>query len=98
LSTHRGHTLTPEDRLRARMIEMIMCDFAIDTAALARAYPAFPALVTHLCDRIATTFRHMVTWRGGWLHILPRGRPLTRMIAQICDAYDTAGARFSAAI
>ncbi len=97
-STHRGHALTPEDHLRARMIEMIMCDFAVDTAALVRAFPAGRALVADLCTRIATTFGHMVSYHDDWLHILPRARPLTRMIAQVCDAYDAAGARFSAAI
>jgi oxygen-independent coproporphyrinogen III oxidase len=97
-STHRGHALTPEDRLRARMIEMIMCDFAVDTAALARDFPGSAPLVADLCQRIAARFGHMVTHNGAWLFVLPDGRPLTRMIARVCDGYVATAARYSAAI
>lgn len=34
----RGHRHSDEDRLRARAIEMVMCDFRIDLAALRRDF------------------------------------------------------------
>jgi oxygen-independent coproporphyrinogen III oxidase len=97
-STHRGHALTPEDHLRARMIEMIMCDFAVDIATLARDFPDSRTIVADICDRIAVQFGDMVTYNRDGLLILPQARPLTRMIAQACDGYATTAARYSAAI
>ncbi len=98
LSTHRGHAMTREDHLRARMIEMIMCDFTLHTAALDRDFPENSALVADLCDRIAATFHPMVTRNADGLFIPPRARPLTRMIARVCDAHAATPARYSAAI
>lgn len=92
-STHRGHAMTAEDRLRARMIEMIMCDFAVDAAALARDFPERSALVADLCARIADRFGDKVTWNRTGLFIVPEARSMTRMIAQVCDGYaNTCGA------
>jgi len=34
LATARGYRLTPEDRLRAQVIERLMCDFRVDLASL----------------------------------------------------------------
>src|SRR5690606_5103223 len=38
LSTRRGHVFTGEDKLRARIIEALMCDFAVSRAELLREY------------------------------------------------------------
>jgi oxygen-independent coproporphyrinogen-3 oxidase len=35
IATEKGHRLSEEDRLRGRMIEMLLCDFRIDSARLA---------------------------------------------------------------
>jgi oxygen-independent coproporphyrinogen-3 oxidase len=96
-ATHRGHAMIGDDHLRARMIAMIMCNFAVDTAALSRDFPAGRGLVTELCRRITDRFGDMVGYQGAVLAIRPQGRPLTRMIAQVCDGY-AAAARYSAAI
>ncbi|MFX9585749.1 hypothetical protein ABTO36_19190, partial [Acinetobacter baumannii] len=34
LATLKGYALTPDDRLRAALIERIMCDFAVDVGAI----------------------------------------------------------------
>ena len=42
-STHRGHALSGEDLLRARIIEALMCDFRVSRAELLRDYDTTPA-------------------------------------------------------
>lgn len=93
----RGHVLTTEDKLYARAIEMLMCDFEIDGLELVRD---FGALATNLLPRerkALDAFPGMVEASLTGLKILPEGRPLTRMIAQFYDQYADTGAIYSKA-
>jgi oxygen-independent coproporphyrinogen-3 oxidase len=96
-STHRGHIFGGEDRLRARIIEALMCDFRVSRAELA-GFGIAMATVDAMLGRVAGEFAGMVTLDQDFLTILPQGRPLTRMIARGFDAYDTGKAQHSAAI
>jgi oxygen-independent coproporphyrinogen-3 oxidase len=97
-STHRGHVFTGEDRLRARIIEALMCDFRVSRAELA-GFGIDSAKVAAMLERVAQDFDGVVTLDAEYLTILPQGRPLTRMIARGFDAYDPQGkAQHSAAI
>jgi oxygen-independent coproporphyrinogen-3 oxidase len=98
LATHRGLALSPDDEVRGRMIEMLMCDMAADLAALRRQWPAHALTVDTLAEAIADRFGVLVDLRPGRLEIRPGGRPLTRLIARMCDANAQAPARYSAAI
>ena len=42
LATAKGYALTPDDRLRADLIERIMCDFAVDVGEVCRVHGASP--------------------------------------------------------
>jgi oxygen-independent coproporphyrinogen-3 oxidase len=97
-STHRGHAFADEDRLRARIIEALMCDFRVDRAELVQRYGYGPAHVDKLFRAATTGFEDMVHLRDGVLSIPLKGRPLTRMIARAFDAYDQTKAQHSAAI
>jgi len=97
LAGYRGHILTGEDRLRARAIEMLLCNFHLDMKALSVDFPAGAAALLATVQRIATDFGDLVVADDCGLTIQPKGRPLARIIAQRFDAYPLSGARFSKA-
>lgn len=93
----RGHRHTGEDRLRARAIEMMMCDFAIDRGALAREFgPAAEALDSLLAGMPAR-FAPFVEADDDGVRLSGPGRPLARIVARAIDAYDIAQATYSKA-
>lgn len=96
-STHRGHVFSDQDRLRGRIIEALMCDFAVDLREMEAGYGLDRARDMDLFRRAVMTFGDLVRLDEGRFEIIPEGRPLTRMIARVFDAYDT-GAKHSAAI
>ena len=96
-STRRGHVFTPEDRLRGRIIEAVMCDFRVSRDEL-RAMGAGADWLAARFAACAAAFPGMVEVTPAGLAIPDRARPLARMIARSFDAYDGAGARHSAAI
>ena len=96
-STHRGHVLTDQDRLRGRIIEALMCDFRVERAELGRfGIPA--AEVDAMLERVAGAFGGVVRLDDEALTIQPTARPLARVIARAFDAYDQMKAQHSAAI
>lgn len=98
LAGSRGHALDAEDRLRARAIEMLLCDFRLDLAALGQDGDRLGSDVL-AADVLAAgaRFGDLVEADAGGLSILPAGRPLTRIIASAFDRYLAAGGRFSRA-
>lgn len=98
-STARGHVFKGEDRLRGRMIEALMCDFAINRAELIADYGASPAQIDALFKTALQAFPGVLDCDETSLRIPAHARPLTRMIARVFDAYDPSDkARHSAAI
>jgi len=97
-STYRGHRFAGEDRLRARIIEALMCDFAVRRAELLERFDTSADRIEALFQKAAAEFAGMVELTAEGLSIPGRARPLTRMIARAFDAYDTARARHSPAV
>ena len=97
-ATHRGHAFKGEDLLRARIIEALMCDFRVSRAELLDTFAVTAARLDDLFRPVADTFGNMVTLDDGGLSIHEPGRPLTRMIARMFDAYDQSKAAHSGAI
>ncbi len=90
LPTVRGKAITEDDRLRADIIERLMCDFAVelDAPLLNQAWPQLAALhdqgIVHLRDdRVVVT---------------AEGRPFVRLVAAVFDAYLARAGRHSAAV
>jgi oxygen-independent coproporphyrinogen III oxidase len=88
--TVRGKAMTDDDRLRADIIERLMCDFAVevDSPLLNEAWPQLAALhdqgIVHLReDRVVVT---------------AEGRPFVRLVAAVFDAYLSRAGRHSAAV
>ncbi|NJM81291.1 MAG: oxygen-independent coproporphyrinogen III oxidase [Tabrizicola sp.] len=97
-STHRGHRFSGEDRLRARIIEALMCDFVVKRTELLQEFDVTPARIDALFAVAAETFGDMVRVTAEALAIPARARPLTRMIARAFDGYDQTKAKHSSAI
>ncbi|PJE29996.1 oxygen-independent coproporphyrinogen-3 oxidase [Pseudooceanicola antarcticus] len=97
LAGARGHVMTGDDLLRARAIEMIMCDFRLDRRALRAAFGKGAASLDPDLARIAARFGDFVTLDSDELRIRDAGRPLTRIIASAFDAHVPDGVRYSQA-
>ncbi len=96
LAGAKGHAFSAEDRLRARAIEMLMCDFRLDMAELRQGFGDLAAQIAPDIAEVAQRFEGFVAREGdGSLAIRPEGRPLTRMIASSFDAYVPEGVRYS---
>ncbi|NYS24451.1 oxygen-independent coproporphyrinogen III oxidase [Rhodobacteraceae bacterium 2376] len=86
-ATSRGHVFQGDDILRARIIEMLMCDFATDDAELITRYGATQAQLEAMYRPAVAHFDPFLKRGAGGLEIPLAGRPLTRMIAAAFDAY-----------
>jgi oxygen-independent coproporphyrinogen-3 oxidase len=88
----RGHALCEDDRLRGRLIERIMCDFAVDLAD----YGGWNAFAREQEGLRRLADDGLVAIDGGRLAVPVHARPFCRIVAQAFDAY--ACARHSAAV
>ena len=98
LASNRGHQFSQEDHMRGRMIEMLMCDFAIDFRALAAEFDTDAARFAGIAQGIGDAFPGMVSLSDSGLTIAPEAFPLARMIARYLDAYSVSPAGHSSAI
>ncbi len=98
LATKRGHAFSDDDRLRGRIIEVLMCHFAVDLAAVAAELGADPRIARAMASGIADAFPGVLSVDGDRIEIRREGRALTRMIARYFDAYEMAKSGHSPAI
>ena len=88
LATAKGLVLSDDDRLRAALIERLMCDFRVDVADICRRHgeptgtvaDAMPAL-----DRLAA--EGILRRDGAVVEMAPEARNLVRVAAAAFDAY-----------
>jgi len=97
-STSRGHVFSQDDRLRARLIEALMCDFRIDAAEITRDFGISPAALEAMLGAVAKHFEGHLSLDEKGLAIPVEARPLTRMIARHFDAYGMNAEGHSSAI
>ena len=97
-STVRGHAFTGLDKLRARMIEMLMCDFQVRTDELVDSFDTTRSDVHAMLQAANAEFENLLTVNDNGLFVPAEARPLTRMIARSFDAYDLSSAGHSSAI
>src|SRR6056300_455921 len=61
LATTRGHVFSGDDELRARAIEMLLCDFSLDLTSLAQEFPEQSlATIGGLIDDVQERFHEWV--------------------------------------
>lgn len=97
-ATHRGHAFQGEDLLRRRLIEALMCDFRIDSAEIMETFAVSAPRLAELYAPLRERFGDFVRIDADGLSIPPEGRPLTRMIAAMFDAYGMSKAGHSSAV
>ena len=94
----RGHAFEGEDRLRARVIEALMCDFRVDTAEIIARFGIARETLDALFAKVNASFDGLLRHNSEGLEIPLAMRPLTRLVAAGFDAYGMDAARHSAAI
>lgn len=98
LASKRGHGFTGEDLLRARAVEMLLCDFTIDLDALQSEGFAQVEPVAAQAALAASHFGALVRYADRRFSLAPEARPLARIVAQWFDAYEVASTAHSSAI
>lgn len=88
LPTVKGYALTPDDRLRADLIERIMCDFAVDVGQVCRAHGRNPKAFLATLTRLPTlAIDGLVRWDGDLLVIPAEARIFVRNVAAAFDGH-----------
>jgi oxygen-independent coproporphyrinogen-3 oxidase len=100
LATAKGYALTADDRLRADLIERIMCDFAVDVGEVCDAHGSTPQdLLTSIPKLRALESDGIIRLSGTLLQVPEDARFLLRTVASAFDAYlGTSGRPHSRAI
>ena len=87
LPVERGLELTGEDRLRADLIERIMCDLAVDADAVCAAHGASPALLATAFEELRRLQAEgLCRLDGSRVAVEPQAARLVRVVAGAFDA------------
>ncbi len=97
-SAAKGHVYRGEDRLRARMIEQVMCEFRIDAAEMVSRFGIEKGALLDMFKATDRQFNGLLLVSDDGLFVPPEARPLTRMIARSFDSYELSKAGHSSAI
>ncbi len=87
-ATSRGHAFSGNDRLQARIIEMLMCDFAVDLTKLSQEFGIAPGTLYPQFFTVARDYPGLIDLTSDRMVILPKAHALTRMIASRFDEYE----------
>jgi oxygen-independent coproporphyrinogen-3 oxidase len=94
LATAKGYALTADDRLRAALIERIMCDFSVDVAPICRAHGFSPeGLLGALPKLRRLESDGVIRLEGTMVSVAEDARFLVRSVASAFDAYLGASGR-----
>lgn len=94
LATAKGYALTPDDRLRADLIERVMCDFRVDVREMCSRHGAAPDSILKSIPRLQMLERDgIIRLNGGVLSVNDDTRFLVRSVASVFDAYLGASGR-----
>lgn len=96
----KGKAVDDDDRLRAAIIERIMCDYAVDLDAVCAAHGVTTGAVADAFERLEEPARDgLVAIDGHRLTMSEAGKPLVRIVAAAFDVYlARAAARHSVAV
>lgn len=93
LATVKGYALTADDRLRADIIERLMCDLAVDVGAICARHGTDPAPLMN-APRLGDVVRDgLARIEGHVVRVPDEARFLVRTIAAAFDAYLGQGGR-----
>jgi oxygen-independent coproporphyrinogen III oxidase len=97
-AAQKGHVFSDDDRLRARMIEALMCDFHLSRRDILANHAISADHLDHLLTACDAAFDGLLHLDDAGLTIPAKARPLTRMIARFFDTYDQSRAQHSVAV
>jgi oxygen-independent coproporphyrinogen-3 oxidase len=99
LAAVRGKAFSRDDRVRGRIIEALMCDFAADPRAIAAELGMSESFAAELELLAPLAAQGIVDIDRGNVAVTEAGRPFVRLVAAAFDAYLRRGAqRHSAAV
>jgi oxygen-independent coproporphyrinogen-3 oxidase len=88
LATARGRSLDAADRLRAELIERVMCTMSVDVAAVAAAHGFDVAALEPALERLrGMQSDNLLRIDGSRVTVHPAARPLLRNVAAAFDGY-----------
>jgi oxygen-independent coproporphyrinogen-3 oxidase len=88
LATAKGYALTADDRLRADLIERVMCDFRVDVAEICNRHSTAPEIVLQSTPRLEGLAKDgIIRLEGTVLSVNEDTRFLVRSVASAFDAY-----------
>jgi oxygen-independent coproporphyrinogen-3 oxidase len=88
----RGFAVSKEDRVRAVLIERLMCDNKVDLARVCAQFGADPAEFAGLPGLDALAADGLIERHGSMIEVVADARPLVRSVAATFDAYLEGGA------
>lgn len=97
-ATARGHVFSADDKMRAAIIESLMCHFDVRTDEILANHAITKAELYAKFAEVNQRFEYLLEVTDQGLFIPPSVRSLTRMIAREFDAYDLSKAGHSSAI
>jgi oxygen-independent coproporphyrinogen III oxidase len=84
----RGRAVTAEDRLRARIIERLMCDLKVDLAEVCRAHGASAErFAAELCALDVLALDGLVARSGSEIRVPQEARGFVRSVCAVFDQY-----------
>ncbi|KAA0108234.1 oxygen-independent coproporphyrinogen III oxidase [Methylobacterium sp. P1-11] len=88
LATLKGYALTPDDRLRAELIERVMCEFRVDVGEVCRSHRRDPHALLASLSRLPTLSADGLVRQDGTILSIPEdARPFVRNVAAAFDAH-----------
>jgi oxygen-independent coproporphyrinogen III oxidase len=88
LATVKGYALTEDDRLRAEIIERIMCDFGVNLDQVCARHRSMPEMILNSSPRLEKLISDGVVRRdGSSLNLADDSRFLVRSLAAAFDAH-----------
>lgn len=98
LATERGHAMSPDDALRADMIERLMCRFELDLRDLSRRHGVPLAELRGITAPLRLSFGDWTRTEGEVLRLARSPRLIARLAALELDAYAMPEGRHSRAM
>jgi oxygen-independent coproporphyrinogen-3 oxidase len=86
-ATARGVAFSPDDRLRGRIIERLMCDLAADVGAIAAESGSNERFTAEFQALQSFASEGLVSVQGTRISLSEKGRPFVRLIASVFDSY-----------
>ena len=83
----RGYAVDADDRLRARIIERLMCNHRVDVAEACTGYGVDPDVLLSTAELPLLLADGLIELRGTTIEVRPEARALVRNVAAAFDAY-----------